>query len=327
MKRREFIAALGGAAAMWPVAARGQQATMPVIGFLGATSPGPYAAIVDAVRQGLKESGYVEGQNLAIEFRWANNQLDRLPALAADLVNRNVAAIVTSGSVPPALAAKAATSTIPIVFHTGADPVATGLVDSLNRPGGNVTGVSFLTVASASKRLGLLRDLAPAATVIGLLVNPTDPGAETAIKELEALARSQGLTLHVVRANSEREIDDAFTTLAQRAVGALLVNTEPFFRTRMNQIVALAARHAMADMYPGRDYAVSGGLMGYGASITEAYRLQGVYAGRILKGEKPANLPVMQSTKFEFTLNLKTAKTLDLTPSPGLLAIADEVIE
>jgi len=266
MKRREFIAALGGAAAMWPVAARGQQATMPVIGFLGATSPGPYAAIVDAVRQGLKESGYVEGQNLAIEFRWANNQLDRLPALAADLVNRNVAAIVTSGSVPPALAAKAATSTIPIVFHTGADPVATGLVDSLNRPGGNVTGVSFLTVASASKRLGLLRDLAPAATVIGLLVNPTDPGAETAIKELEALARSQGLTLHVVRANSEREIDDAFTTLAQRAVGALLVNTEPFFRTRMNQIVALSARHAMADMYPGRDYAVSGGLMGYGAS-------------------------------------------------------------
>jgi putative ABC transport system substrate-binding protein len=326
LKRREFSTLLGGAA-VWPLGARAQQSAAPVMGFLGATSPGPYAAIVAAVRQGLKESGYVEGQNLTIEFRWADDQLDRLPALAVDLVSRKVAAIVTSGSVPPALAAKAATSTIPIVFHTGADPVATGLVDSLNRPGANVTGVSFLSVASASKRLGLLRDLAPTATVIGLLVNSTDPTAETAIKELEALARSQRLTLQVVRANSEREIDDAFTTLAQRAVGALLVNTEPFFRTRMNQIVALAARHAMADMYPGRDYAVAGGLVGYGASITEAYRLQGVYAGRILKGEKPANLPVLQSTKFEFTLNLKTARILGLSPSPQLLAIADEVIE
>ena len=327
MRRRQFLGALGGAAATWSAVARAQQQAMPVIGFLGSASPGPYAAIVAAVRQGLREAGYVEGQNVAIEFRWAESQLDRLPALAADLVNRKVDIIVTSGSVPPALAAKAATSTIPIVFHTGADPVATGIVSNINRPGGNITGVSFLTVASSSKRLGLLRDVVPAAKVIGLLVNRTDPGAQTAINELEAATRPLGITLHVVRAANERELDDAFATLAERRIEALIVNTEPFFRTRMNQIVGLAARYAMPDMYPGRDYAVAGGLIGYGASITDAYRQQGVYAGKILKGEKPGDLPVMQSTKFEFVINLKTAKTLGLTPSPGLLAIADEVIE
>ena len=327
MRRRDFIWLLGGAASAWPFAARAQQPTMPVIGFLGSASPGPYATVVAAVRQGLREAGYVEGQNVAIEFRWAESQLDRLPALVADLVNRKVDIIVTSGSVPPALAAKAATSTIPIVFHTGADPVATGIVSNINRPGGNITGVSFLTVASSSKRLGLLRDMVPTAKVIGFLVNRTDTGAQTAINELEATTGPLGITLHVVRAANERELDDAFATLAERRIEALIVNTEPFFRDRMNQIVGLAARHAMPDMYPGRDYSVAGGLIGYGASITDAYRQQGVYAGKILKGEKPGDLPVMQSTKFEFVINLKTAKTLGLTPSPGLLAIADEVIE
>ena len=326
MRRREFIAGLGGAVAI-PLAARAQQAAMPVIGFLGSTSPGPYAALVDAVRQGLKETGYIEGQNVAIEFRWADGQLDRLPALAADLVSRKVDVIVTSGSVPPALAAKAATLAIPIVFHTGADPIAVGLVDSLNRPGGNITGVSFLTYAAAPKRLGLLRDLIPALNVLGLLVHSKDPVAELAVAELAAAVRPFDITLHVVRAANQREIDDAFATLAQRKVDALIVNTDPFFRILMNQVVALAARHRIPDMYSGRDYAVAGGLVGYGANIGDAYRQQGIYAGKILKGEKPADLPVMQSTKFEFVINLKTAKTLGVTPSPGILAIADEVIE
>ena len=324
MKRREFITLLGGAAA-WPLAARAQQPAMPVVGFLGSTPAGPYAAIVAAFRQGLKETGFVEGQNLAIEYRWADNQHDRLPALAADLVSRKVAVIVTSGSVPPALAAKAATSTIPIVFHTGLDPVAAGLVSSINRPGGNITGVTFLTEASTLKRLSLLRDLVPA-NVIGLLANRPE-ATDSVTKELETVTRPLGLALHVVYAGSERELDDAFVTLAQRNIGALLVNTGPFFRTRTEQLVGLAARYAIPAIYPGRDYALAGGLMSYAPSITEAYRQQGVYAGKILKGEKPGDLPVLQSTTFEFVINLKAARALNLTPSPGLLAIADEVIE
>src|SRR2546430_3501152 len=324
MNRRAFISLLAGAAA-WPLAARAQQPAMPVVGFLGSTPAGPYAAIVAAFRQGLKETGFVEGQNLAIEYRWADNQHDRLPALAADLVSRKVAVIVTSGSVPPALAAKAATSTIPIVFHTGLDPVAAGLVSSMNRPGGNITGVTFLTEASTLKRLSLLRDLVPA-NVIGLLANRPE-ATDSVTKELETVTRPLGLALHVVYAGSERELDDAFVTLAQRNIGALLVNTGPFFRTRTEQLVGLAARYAIPAIYPGRDYALAGGLMSYAPSITEAYRQQGVYAGKILKGEKPGELPVMQSTKFEFVLNLKAARALNLTPSPGLLAIADEVIE
>ncbi len=331
MRRRDFFRMMAGTATassiLGPFAVHSQQTPMPVIGFLGSTSPGPYTALVAAVRQGLKETGYVEGQNVAIEFRWANGQLDRLPALAAELVSRKVDVIVTSGSVPPALAAKAATSVIPIVFHTGADPVAVGLVDSLNRPGGNVTGVSFLTYAAAPKRLGLLRDLIPTLNVLGLLVHSKDPVAESAITELAAAVRPFGITLHIVRAASEYELNDAFAALAQRKVDALIVNTDPFFRILMNQVVALAARHRIPDMYSGRDYAVAGGLVGYGASIGDAYRQQGIYAGKILKGEKPADLPVMQSTKFEFVINLKTARTLGLTPSSGLLAIADEVIE
>jgi ABC-type uncharacterized transport system substrate-binding protein len=324
MKRREFMSLLGGAAA-WPLAARAQQPAMPVVGFLGSTPAGPYAAIVAAFRQGLKETGFVEGQNLAIEYRWADNQHDRLPALAADLVSRKVAVIVTSGSVPPALAAKAATSTIPIVFHTGLDPVAAGLVSSINRPGGNITGVTFLTEASTLKRLSLLRDLVPA-NVIGLLANRPE-ATDSVTKELETVMRPLGLALHVVYAGSEHELDDAFVTLAQRNIGALLVNTGPFFRTRTEQLVGLAARYAIPAIYPGRDYALAGGLMSYAPSITEAYRQQGVYAGKILKGEKPGDLPVLQSTTFEFVINLNAARALNLTPSPGLLAIADEVIE
>jgi putative tryptophan/tyrosine transport system substrate-binding protein len=324
MRRRDFITLLGGAAA-WPLAARAQQPAMPVVGFLGSTPAGPYAAIVAAFRQGLKETGFVEGQNLAIEYRWADNQHDRLPALAADLVSRKVAVIVTSGSVPPALAAKAATSTIPIVFHTGLDPVAAGLVSSINRPGGNITGVTFLTEASTLKRLSLLRDLVPA-NVIGLLANRPE-ATDSVTKELETVTRPLGLALHVVYAGSERELDDAFVTLAQRNIGALLVNTGPFFRTRTEQLVGLAARYAIPAIYPGRDYALAGGLMSYAPSITEAYRQQGVYAGKILKGEKPGDLPVLQSTTFEFVINLNAARALNLTPSPGLLAIADEVIE
>jgi putative tryptophan/tyrosine transport system substrate-binding protein len=325
MKRREFVTLIGGAAAAWSLAARAQQAAMPVVGFLGSTPAGPYAAIVAAFRQGLKETGFVEGQNLAIEYRWADNQHDRLPALAADLVSRKVAVIVTSGSVPPALAAKAATSTIPIVFHTGLDPVAAGLVSSINRPGGNITGVTFLTEASTLKRLSLLRDLVPA-NVIGLLANRPE-ATDSVTKELETVTRPLGLALHVVYAGSERELDDAFVTLAQRNIGALLVNTGPFFRTRTEQLVGLAARYAIPAIYPGRDYALAGGLMSYAPSITEAYRQQGVYAGKILKGEKPGDLPVLQSTTFEFVINLNAARALNLTPSPGLLAIADEVIE
>jgi putative ABC transport system substrate-binding protein len=304
-----------------------QQPKMPVLGFLGSASPGPYASIVAAVRQGLEESGYVEGRNLAIEFRWAENQLDRLPALAADLVGRNVAVILTSGNVPPALAAKAATSTIPIVFHTGADPVAVGLVNSLNRPGGNVTGVTFVTAASISKRFGLLRDLLPSMKSFGLVVNPSDPTSAPVIGELEVTAQGLGLTLRVERAASDIELEEAFAALAKQKVDAVIVNTEPFFRTRASQIVALAARYRIPDMYSGRDYVAAGGLMAYGASITDAYRQQGIYAGRILKGDKPANLPVMQSAKFEFVINLATARRLGLTFSSGLMSIADEVIE
>jgi putative ABC transport system substrate-binding protein len=326
IQRREFITLVGGAVA-WPIAARGQQPAMPVIGLLGAISAGAATSIAAAIRQGLTEEGFVEGQNVIIEQRWADNQLDRLPALVAELVARNVALIVTSGSVPPALAAKTATSTIPIVFHMGADPVAAGVVGSLNRPGGNITGVSVLTVAAFSKRLGLLHDIVPADKIIGVLVNQASPTTEASINELEAAARPLGLTLHIVRANSERELDEAFAALAERQVGALITGSDPYFGSRRDQIVALAARYAIPVMYSGSEYVVAGGLMGYNASLLDAYRQVGVYAGRILKGAKPHELPVMQPTKFELVINLKTAKSLGLVIPPGILAIADEVIE
>jgi putative ABC transport system substrate-binding protein len=327
MNRREFITLIGGVAATWPVMARAQQSAMPVIGLLGATSPETAGPLLAAIRQGLKEEGFVEGQNVGIEYRWADNQRERLPGLAAELVNRKVGLILTSGSVPPAMAAKAATSTIPIVFHMGADPVAAGVVDSLNQPGGNITGVSYLSDASSSKRLGLLREVVPASRVIGLLVNPTSPTASTTTNDLEAAARPLGLSLQVVNANSERELNEAFAVLSQRQIEALVLHGDPYFGTRREQIVELAARYALPTMHPGREYAVLGGLMGYSASVTDAYRQEGIYAGRILKGAKPSELPVLQSTKFEFVLNLKTAKALGLAIPPGILAIADEVIE
>ena len=329
MRRREFIAALGGASAASFVllpAARAQQPAMPIVGFLAAPSP-PYTQNVAALRQGLKEAGYVEGQNLAIEYRWAEGQHDRLPALAADLVGRRVAVIATFGGVAPALAAKAATSTIPIVFNIGGDPVEYGLVPSLNRPGGNVTGVSFLSVALAAKRLALLHELVPTAKVIGLLNNQNNPNAAIVMKNLEEPARTLGLRLHVQHASTERDISAAFASFVQQQVGAIFIDADQFLLVRRAQIATLAIRHALPGIYSNPEHARAGGLMSYGSNALEAYRQAGIYTGRILKGEKPADLPVVQSAKFEFIINLTTAKALGLEVSPKLLALADEVIE
>ena len=325
MKRREFITLMGGAAVAWPLAARTQQSAIPVIGYLDATQP-PHAGIAPLLR-GLSETGYVEGRNVAIEYRWADGKYDRLPALAADLVNNQVDVIVAITTSAPGLAAKAATSAIPIVFQTGGDPVQDGLVTSMNRPGRNVTGVSRLAVTIAPKRLELLRELAPKATVIGLLVNPTNPRSELVVQQIEEAARELGFRLHVLKVITEGELDSAFASLVQLGVGALLVAQEPsYFRWR-EQIIALAARHAIPATYGQREYAAAGGLMSYDASVADSFRQVGVYVGRILKGEKPADLPVMQPTKFELVINLKTAKVLGLTVPDKMLALADEVIE
>jgi ABC-type uncharacterized transport system substrate-binding protein len=326
MKRRDFITLVGGAAA-WPAVGRAQQAT-PVIGFLGTGSAEGWVELLRAFREGLSETGFHDGRNVAIEYRWADNQYERLPALAADLVRREVKVLVAPGSGPAALAAKAATTTIPIVFRLGIDPVQTGLVASLNRPGGNLTGVATLAVGLAPKRLELMRELIPTASAFGVLVNPTNPvvsGITT--KELQEAAGMLGLKMHVVHANTEQDYNAAFATLVELRVGGLVIGGDGTFSNRAGQLGALSLRHAMPTIYQLRTFAASGGLMSYGINDDDSYRIVGVFTGRILKGEKPADLPVQQSVKIEMVINLKTAKALGLTVPPTLLARADEVIE
>jgi putative ABC transport system substrate-binding protein len=325
VRRRDFITLLGGTAAL-PLAARAQVGSLPSIGFISTRTSGDSAAVVAAFHQGLNEAGYSDRRNVTIEYRWAEGQYDRLPALAADLVRSKVSVIVSAGGDPAAQAAKAATATIPIVFVTGTDPVKAGLVGSFNRPSGNLTGVHAFLVGLGAKRLGLLHDLLPKAVQIAVLANP-NLIASSELRDVQAAAGSLGLKLHVLRAGTESEIDNAFATMMRERVDAVLVTADPFFTSRRDQIVALAARYAIPAIYELREYAAAGGLMSYGTSLTDGYRQVGVYTGKILKGAKPGDLPVLQPTKLDLVINLKTANTLGLAIPPGVLAIADEVIE
>jgi putative ABC transport system substrate-binding protein len=327
VKRREFITLLGGAAAAaWPLAARAQSA-MPVIGFLNSASPATYSHLLGAFRQGLKDSGFSEGENVAIEYRWAENEFDQLPPLARELVRRQVAVIAATGGIHSALAAKAATSTIPIVFNIGDDPVRLGLVASLARPGGNVTGVNNFIYELVAKRLALLRELVPSAVRVAVLVNPANAQTETTLRDVEAAARPIGLQIQITKASTAREIDAAFAALARDRIDCLFVPPDPLFISRRVQLVQLAARHALPATYPVRDFAEAGGLMSYGTNTADAWRQTGLYTGRILKGATPAELPVVQPTKFELVINAQTARMLGLTVPDKLLATADEVIE
>jgi putative ABC transport system substrate-binding protein len=325
MRRREFITLLGGAAA-WPLAARAQQSAMPVIGFINAAPAQSYGPQLAAFFKGLDEKGYVDGRNVTIEYRWAEGHADRLPPMAADLVRRQVT-VIAATTTPAALAAKAATTTIPIVFTTVGDPVQLHLVTSLNRPGGNVTGVTQLNVEIAPKRLELLHELVPTASVVALLVNSTNPNTETNTKELQAAARTLGLELHVLNASTERDFNAVFAKLIQLRAGGLVIGADALFSSRSEQLAALALRHAVPTIYQTRDFAVAGGLLSYGTDFRETYRLAGNYIGRVLKGEKPADLPVQQDNKVEFYINLKTAKALGLTVPAAMQARADEMIE
>jgi len=327
MRRRHFIQVIAGLAAAWPLAARAQQAAMPVIGYLSARSPDDTAHLVAAFRRGLGEQGFVEGQNVTIEYQWALGQYDRLAAMAAEFVRRPVTVLTTTGGEPSALAAKAATSTIPIVFAIGGDPIKRGLAASYNRPGGNTRGVSLLTNPVEPKRLGLLHELVPQATTVGFLLNPTLPQSGSQISDVQEAARTLNLQVHILRASTDREIESAFESVAPQNIQALAVAADGFFDTRREKLVALAAGHAVPTMYHFREFAVAGGLVSYGIDASDAYRLVGVYTGRVLKGDKPADLPVVQSIKFQLVINLKTAKTLGLAIPDRLLALADEVIE
>jgi putative tryptophan/tyrosine transport system substrate-binding protein len=326
MKRREFLLLLACALTAAP-ALRAQQKAMPVIGFLGAAAPDPFAPFVAAFHRGLNETGYVDGQNLAIGYRWAEGHYDRLPALAADLVGRNVDVIATSGGPPPALAAKSVTSTVPIVFVSGDDPVGEGLVASLSRPGGNLTGVGLMGVELTPKRLELISELVLQVRVIALLVNPNNPNADRIMRDVQEAARAKGVQLHIVKASTESEIDAAFATLVQLQAGALVVGNDPFFNSRREQLVALASQYAVPAIYGWREFAAAGGLISYGSSLVAAYRQVGTSAGKILNGAKPADLPVQQPTRFELVVNLNTAKALGLTIPHSMLMLADEVIE
>jgi putative tryptophan/tyrosine transport system substrate-binding protein len=327
MGRREFITLLGSAAAAWPLAARAQQAAVPVIGYLSGGAPGPFATNVAAFREGLKDAGYVEGQNVKIEYRWAEGQYDRLPALAAELVARRVDLIAASGGDLAAHAAKGATSTTPVVFTSGDDPVATGLVSSLARPRGNLTGFAFLVVELHPKRLELMSELVPLAKVMGLLVNPGSPQTDRVIRTMQEASRAKGIQLRILKAGTESEIGTAFDSFVQQPVGALVVQADPFFVNRRQQFAALTARHAVPAIYEGRPFVIAGGLMSYGTNPVAMYRQIGVYAGRVLKGEKPSDLPVIQPTQFELLINLTAAKAIGLTIPETFLLRADEVFE